>query len=43
MYDSLWEQNTESGWSAEERDKWYRAHPNDKEYYEIQRQLLEAA
>ena len=40
MYDSLWEQNTESGWSKEERDQWYRAHPQDKEYYEIQQRLL---
>ena len=40
MYESLAEQATESGWSQEERDQWYRERPKDEEYYRIQRELL---
>ena len=40
MYDSLWEEATESDWPAEEREQWYRERPKDEEYYRIQRQLL---
>ena len=40
MYDSLWEQATESDWGEEERRQWYRERPKDEEYYRIQRELL---
>ena len=40
MHDSLWEQATESDWPEEERRKWYRERPADREYYRIQRELL---
>ena len=37
MFDSLWEEATESDWPAEEREQWYRERPKDEEYYRIQR------
>ena len=40
MYDSLWEQATESDWPEEEKQQWYRERPKDEEYYRIQRELL---
>jgi len=40
VYDSLWEQATESDWPEEERKQWYRERSRDKENYEIQRELL---
>ena len=40
MFDSLWEEATESDWGEEERRQWYRDRPKDEEYYRIQRELL---
>ena len=40
MFDSLWEEATESDWPEEERRQWYRERPKDEEYYRIQRELL---
>ena len=40
MFDSLWEEATESDWGEEERRQWYRERPKDEEYYRIQRELL---
>eukprot|EP00439_Symbiodinium_sp_Y106_P042391 s8192_g5.t1 len=31
---------SESDWSQEERDQWYKERPKDEEYYRIQRELL---
>ena len=41
MFDSLWEQATESDWAEEERAQWYRERPKDEDYYRIQRELLD--
>ena len=41
MYASLAEQASESDWSQEERDQWYKERPKDEEYYRIQRELLQ--
>ena len=41
MEESLWEQATESDWPEEERRQWYKERPKDKEYYRIQRELLQ--
>ncbi len=41
MEESLWEQATESDWPEEERRQWYRERPADREYYRIQRELLQ--
>ena len=40
MYDSLWEQATESDWPEEEKQQWYRERPKNEECYRIQRELL---
>ena len=40
MFDSLWEEATESDWPEEERRQWYRERPKDEDYYRIQRELL---
>ena len=40
MFDSLWEEATESDWPEEERRQWYRERPRDDDYYRIQRELL---
>ena len=40
MYESLAEQATESDWSEEEKQAWYRERPDDAEYYRVQRDLL---
>ena len=41
MHESLWEQATESDWPEEERRQCYKERPKDKEYYRIQRELLQ--
>ena len=41
MFDSLWEEATESDWAEEERAQWYRERPKDEDYYRIQRELLD--
>ena len=35
MFDSLWEEATESDWPEEERRQWYRERPRDDDYYRI--------